>query len=426
MKTKNLFITLLLIAISIFLASCTSRSSREKFEVTSSYTQVVGNYGYLRVDSILRSRFCILDNDGVSVKTNVFRRNTRYRVNHSTTFLFLKLSEAKESCTLESYEKIKGLGVMDTINIQNVFYCTKWDSKYIYGFSNISKLAYKVASDKISNPYTKVLDGYICFRPYIKDAIIVREGETDISKSLANSNGSFQDVEGNYPYYFYKGDESLLILDKETLNCVDTIPGVYVESSCDDNSRFLFLCRNDNTGYYIYDIDNLKIVTDKRDNNKANILLENELVNTYTGFTNEKEFEGTNLLKVTFNNNGKTVVSLLNETTMTHASEILYEDIKGFDEKNLIGFLYPQSIHNVIFTDGNGRVTGSISTDTRTYGRFGSISTSNSTIDLDVSGNQTAREKDNFRFGFLISKKTGKETGGMYQVFDDGQKVRIK
>jgi hypothetical protein len=47
-------------------------------------------------------------------------------------------------------------------------------------------------------------------------------------------------------------------------------------------------------------------------------------------------------------------------------------------------------------------------------------------VKLAAKSTQTTTEKENFTLGFLISKKTGKETGIVYQIFNDGQKIRIR
>ncbi len=420
-----------LLLIGMFLSSCTeTKKSGDTFTSTISYTQIVDNYGYLRIDSILTCNNVALD-DEQKIKEGKFIKKTS-TVNYSTTFFLVKLPEARKSYTnLTPNDSVfKEINTSKKIYTEYIKYKIEWWSNYDYKYDYYAEMR---GEEKIANPYSKVFDGFICYRPNLQKAVIIKNGEEKICKTLINSNGNFQDIgEHTYDYYFYRGNEYLIVLAKKTLACLDTIPEVHVDDICDDNTRYLILHRNDNSGFLLYDTEKVRTVVDKRSNEKSNILLEKEKVDTYTGFTNEDEFEGTNLLKVTFKNHERQVTSLLNETTMTHCSEVLYEDIKDFNKNYLIGFLQPQNIHNVVFTDVNGNIVGTIGNATgNMHGvSFGGYSHGNfeykGDVNLKVSSSQTSKEKDNYKIGILISKKTGKETGTIYQIFDDGQKVRLR
>ena len=162
------------------------------------------------------------------------------------------------------------------------------------------------------------------------------------------------------------------------------------------------------------------------------MLLSTEDITDYISFDNEDELEGYNLVKVWFANNGKNVASLLNETTMRHCSEILYENITAFDKDNLIGILQPNTVHNVVFADANGNIVGTVGSAKGSFQGASLFSYSlgdfeyQGNVNLDIKSSKSSKEKDNFNFGLLISKKTGKETGIIYQIFDSGQKIKVR
>jgi hypothetical protein len=80
----------------------------------------------------------------------------------------------------------------------------------------------------------------------------------------------------------------------------------------------------------------------------------------------------------------------------------------------------------------NGNIIGTIGNATgKMHGvSFGGYSNGNyeykGDVNLKVSSSQTSKEKDNYKIGILISKRTGKESSIVYQIFDDGQKVRLR
>ena len=434
MKRKKTLFILFIFSLIIMLSSCTTTDDpKQKWSEKISYTKIHKNLGFVRIDSTVTSR-CNKAIDYNQYINNRYYKNYTYSAIYNTTFKLIY--------TEQELDNIKNLSRTDSIwntidscieiHSQVITYDPGWNIKWEYAFFNDKYLAYRENQEKFKNPYIKIFGNFICYRPGNDKCMILKQNSDSIFTTFINRNGNFQETKSNYDFYFFSGKEYAYILDIQNLNVLDSILPCNVWNVCDDNSRFLFLeseeKKNKKYEYYLYDMKNLNLVKDKRSNKKSNLLLETEDVYAYTGFTNEDEFEDTNKLKVWFTNNGKSVTSLLDESSMTHCSETLYEEISNFDNKNFIGFLAPQNVHNVVFTNSNGKVTGTIGKASGSY--YGFLSAGHfrydGSVNLKTSSKQTIREKDNFKLGFLISKKTGKETGTVYQIFDDGQKIRIQ
>ena len=413
MKTKKIIIRLLGMFICILmLASCnfkndTSEKTGQSSHNHITYGFITREYGYSKVDSMITYRGIALDANWKEIKGKFV--DTTFTLACTSTYILFKLPRKKTDKVIP----------IDTI--RNIYPKECLPDRT----SKLGRFKAYIGFKKSTEPYTKVLGHYICYRPGFSTTHFILAGQSKVYKTITAQGGHIQDPGHYYPYYFYGGDDSLYVLDRTTLTSLHVIPHASVNTVCHNSPRYIIM--NCDNYLVFYDSKLLKIVVDHRSNKLSNVLLGNEYVSRYTSLNNGDELDGTNLMKVAFMIGKKEVVSLLDQTTMTHCSDILYEDIQGFDKEYLIGIVQPNNIHNVTFTDAKGNIFGSIG---HAEGQNGGFSPGyfyyDGDVDLDTKTSQTSRARDNFNLGLLISKKTGKETGAIYQIFDSGQKVKIR
>ena len=270
-KSKKMMIFLGVVLMGIIM-SCSNHGPAEVISVKCGYTKIVDNYGYLRIDTIVTFKANVWDREKEKAEENKFVDKS-YTVNYSTTFLLMKTNETIETCPTLPYPLLNK--VKKGKELRREYYSYKITASVDYESDYGFFVKYE-GVNLLGSAYVKTFDGFICFRSTAtsKNTFIVRLGEDKIFKTLVNTEGCFEDIENDmYPYYFFDGHESLMILKKMTLDCVATVPNTHLDQPCDDNAQFLFLSRNDDSGYVLYDIKKLAIITDKRSNEQSNICL---------------------------------------------------------------------------------------------------------------------------------------------------------
>jgi len=403
----------IVIAIFIFsLCSCGNPLKKQdgKITVKKSYTYLTKEYGYVEIDSMTTYVSKMLDLKTDKVKEGEYTEDTSlvFTLMRSATYILFKTPLRKGGAPI----------IIDTLKVCYPIV----PYKSLFNQCMIGCL-------KPEAPYVKVLNRFICFRPggFMYSLI---KGDTKLHSSIKAPLGVFKENPNhvNYPYYFLECEDTLRLLDTTNFTQIDYVAGLKVSDFCNDNLNFVFL-GNSKGYYYMFDTRTRKIVTDHRSNLKSNILLDNEDITRYTGYNNEYPLEGTNLINVSFvSTEGREVYCLLNETTMLHTSDVLYDKIVPFDSATVMGILKPQNAHNIVFSGQQGDINGTIG---HAYGytsglfSYGSFEY-NGDVSLSTASSTVTKEKDNYDFGFIISKKNGKETGEVYKVFTDGQKIKIR
>jgi len=403
----------IVMAISILYAcSCGNPLKKRdgKITVKTSYKSLTKEYGYVEVDSMTTYVSKVLDLETGNAIEGEYTNDTSFvfTLMRSSTYMVFKNLPRKRGKVI----------VIDTLRVS--YAITSYKS--LYHLCTIGYLKPEI-------PYLKVLNRFICFRPGHNIMYFIVKGDTTLYKTVKVPFGEFKEHPKHvaYPYYFLQCEDTLHLLDTASLTPIDRLAGFKVIDFCDDNSNFVFF--QDMGGYAIFDIRERKIVKDRRSNLKSNILMNNEEISRYTSYNNEYPLEGTNLIKVSFvSTEGREVECLLNETNMKHTSNVLYDEIVPFDDATVMGILKPQNAHNIVFADQQVKMIGTIGNASGSmYGLFSSGSFKyNGDVNLSTTGSIVTKEKDNYNFGLLISKKTGKETGDVYQVFTDGQKTKIR
>ena len=243
MKTKN-YVLGMIISILMFFACCSNpkesailKKTGREFHVNMSYTQITGNYGYLRIDTMITLK---------GNQTKEVEKKTDFGIDHDYVVekdkFVDKYSTIPYSTTFVFFKSPKKFKTSDSLALSNSLVMKICQNSFIVGNSryaidqmfefdpDVPTHFYVkwIGENLLGKPYTQIIDSFICFRaPAHWTTVIVSNGDNKVIAAIADP-GSFYNFNtqktvlghekvdnDTYNYYFYQGSKNLLVFDKK-------------------------------------------------------------------------------------------------------------------------------------------------------------------------------------------------------------------